>query len=421
MRVLLILSLGITLLTNTVFAQRECRSAEYQQEVLLNNALARKNASAIEDFVQQQLRTFGPVTAGSGGESEEHSVIKIPVVFHILYHVAGENISEKQILDQLDVLNQCYRRRQQDSANTPQAFKSLAADVQIEFRLAVSDSKKRPTTGIIRKYTPVIQWRADDLIKSSAQMGDDAWDAGSYLNIWVCNMRGVAGFSSLPGGPADKDGIVLDYSVVGLSSKPGYELGKTAVHEVGHWLGLKHIWGDSDCGDDMVGDTPRQSSYTIGCPKGIKISCGNGANGNMYMNYMDLTGDMCTNLFTQGQKARMRSSFAYGGPRYSVLLSTGLQPALNGQLPLPEESPKWLYPQLYPNPATNELTIDISYDPRWIGKALQVISSQGRIELQTTITSKIQKIDISRFTPGIYFISAKKEDGQTIRQKIIKM
>ncbi len=422
MRVLLITGILIALSANLLFAQRECGTVLYQQEILKADPSLQEKTIAIENFIQQQQqqRQNDNTTFGTKPGSSQ-SIIKIPVVVHVLYHEAGENISDQQIFAQIKALNECFRRLQADSAKTPQAFKSLAADCEIEFQLAISDPKGRATTGIIRKYTPVSKWKADDLVKSSAQMGDDAWDAKSYLNIWVCNMRGVAGFSSLPGGPADKDGIVLDYTVTGITAKPGYELGKTGVHETGHWLGLKHIWGDADCGDDLVGDTPPQSSYSVGCPTGIRSSCSNGASGNMYMNYMDFTNDACTNLFTEGQKTRMRSLFAIGGLRNSILSSIGLKTPLITEIPVAEEGPKWLHPQLYPNPANNELTIDISYEIRWIGKTIQMVIVQGQPVLQTIITSKIQKINISHLVPGVYFISAKKEDGQFIKQKIIKM
>jgi hypothetical protein len=414
MRAFLLLGF-ILVIAGNIFAQRECETAIYQQSVGKNNPLLEQNIKAIENFIQQQKPATSARFTGT-------AVIKIPVVFHVIYHHQAENISDAKILSQLKALNECFRRQQSDSAKTPAVFKLLAADCEIEFELATSDPHKRSTTGIIRKYTPVERWKADDLIKSSAQTGDDPWDPASYLNIWVCNMRGVAGFSSVVGGPADKDGVVLDYTVTGVNNKVGYEMGKTGVHEVGHWLGLKHIWGDENCGDDLVGDTPKQSTYSVGCPTGIRSSCDNGVNGNMYMNYMDFTNDACTNLFTEGQKTRMRSLFAPGGPRYSLLSSTGLDAPLYNEIPLPEEEgPKFLQPRLYPNPVNNELTIDISYDARWIGKTFQVISVQGQPILQITITSKIQKVNIGHLAPGIYFISFKKEDGETIKHKIIKM
>jgi hypothetical protein len=133
-------------------------------------------------------------------------------------------------------------------------------------------------------------------------------------------MNRVAGYSSVMGGPVKKDGIVIDRAAFGSGGNGGgYNMGRTAVHEAGHWLGLKHIWGDTDCGDDLVDDTPKQSFYDVGCPTGIRVTCNNGPNGNMYMNYMDFTDDACLNLFTLGQKERMRALFEAGGPRHALL------------------------------------------------------------------------------------------------------
>ena len=138
------------------------------------------------------------------------------------------------------------------------------------------------------------------------------------------------------------------------------------------------------------------------------------------MNYMDITSDVCTNLFTEGQKARMHTLFAPGGPRYSLLSSIGLQPPLINEIPLPEEPPKWMHPQLYPNPATSELKLDLSYDIRWIGSQLTITNAQGQSIIQDKITAKVHSINITRLSPGLYFLYAKKSDGETIKQKFIK-
>jgi len=404
----IIFSFGQTL------AQRACVSADYLQNSLRSNPSLASQADRIENFIQQQV-------AAAANARLEGITYKIPVVVHVLYHLSEENIDTEKIFSQIEMLNKCFRRTNPDTANTPAVFKSRGADCEIEFQLATSDPAKKSTNGIIRKYTPIGEWQADDQMKFSSKMGDDAWDAKNYLNIWVCNLRKVAGYSSIPGDSPEKDGVVVDYSMFGPNGVSGYELGRTAVHEVGHWLGLKHIWGDAPCGNDYVDDTPTQSGYNIGCPSGVHISCGNAPYGDMYSNYMDYTNDACVNLFTEGQKARMRALFAPGGARNSILTSYGLNPPLINEAPLPEQPPKWLHPQLYPNPATNELTLDIAYDVRWIGKMVSVINMNGQQVMQIQIASRSQKIDISKLIPGIYFISTKKEDGSYIKQKFIKM
>jgi len=401
-------------------AQQSCSSYSYKLQELMNNPSLKNEISTIERFVQQKLASRAANIAGKpqGGSF----VIKIPVVVHILYHQPEENISDERIYSQISVLNENFRRLNADTVNTPEAFKSIAADCEIEFQLATSDPQRRNTTGIIRKYTPLRLWNADDKMKYAAETGSDAWDAKNYLNIWVCNLGRAAGYSSFPGGPAAKDGIVIAFNVFGINTKAGYEMGKTAVHEAGHWMGLRHIWGDSECGNDMIDDTPTQYTFTSGCPSGIRVSsCGNNVNGDMYMNYMDLTLDACTNLFTEGQKERMRASFETGGGRKSILTSYGLLPPLISEIPLPEEVPAWFHPQLYPNPASTEMTLDLAYDIRWIGKTLRVTNLQGQLAMQLLINSKAQKIDISQLRSGMYILSGKKDDGSVIKQKFIKL
>lgn len=414
---LLLIGILITM-AGQLAAQRECFSAEYAQMQIESNPSLAQYSSKIESFIQQEL-TATQTTNGSA--RVQQMVFRIPVVVHVLYHQPGENISDQQVYSQIEMLNKCFRRTAADSSKTPAAFKSVAADCEIEFYLAISDPLRRSTTGILHKYTAISQWEGDDAMKYTANTGSDAWDPQSYLNIWVCNLRRIAGYSSVPGDDLSKDGVVIDHSVFGPNTSSGYEQGKTLVHEVGHWLGLKHIWGDALCGDDLVHDTPTQRGYTAGCPTGIRLSCSNGAAGDMYMNYMDYTSDQCTNLFTEGQKARMRTLLAPGGHRYSLLSSKGLSMPLIAEAPLPEEAPRWLHPNIYPNPASNEITLDIAYDVRWIGKTITVLNANGQVAMQVPITSRIQVINIGRLNSGLYILSAKKEDGTFIKQKFIKI
>lgn len=406
-------------------AQKNCSSFTYQQQQLEQQPSLRENWNNIEAFTRQYISNANerePVRmdANANARGGSANVIRIPVVVHVLYHTASENISDAQVNKQIEILNESFRRLHADTSNTPARFAGVAADCEIEFYLAISDPRRRNTNGIVRKYTPIVQWQADDKMKFSSEMGDDAWDTKSYLNIWVCRLDRVAGYASMPGAPAALDGVVIGCNVFGLGYTAGMDKGRTTVHEVGHWLNLKHLWGDEYCGDDGVSDTPKQAGYNAGCPSGVQITCDNGAKGDMYMNFMDYTNDECMNLFTVGQKARMRSLFASGGARYSMLLSTGLQAPLIYETPLPQEDPKWLHPQLFPNPAVSEVTLDLSYDVRWIGKVLQVINLQGQTVMQVPITNKIQKIAISQLKPGMYIITAKKEDGEYIREKLVK-
>src|SRR5205085_7351896 len=140
-------------------------------------------------------------------------------------------------------------------------------------------------------------------VKYTANGGHDAWNRDQYLNIWVCDLSGKIGYAQFPGGPAATDGVVIDYQAfgtLGTASIP-FHLGRTATHEIGHWLNLRHIWGDANCGDDLVADTPTQQTDNGGCPSFPHVTCSNGPNGDMFMNYMDYVNDNCMNMFTAGQ------------------------------------------------------------------------------------------------------------------------
>lgn len=409
MKAVLIFILAACLFGIEAGAQKPCSSTNYRLERIMKDpALATK----IEQFNQLSL---------TGRVDGVDDIIRIPVVIHNLYHYPYEKITDAQAATQIKALNDCFRRLSADTANTPSYFKPFAADVKIEFQLAISDPRRRSTTGIVRKYSPVVLWQGDDKMKYSTETGDDAWDPSGYLNIWVCNLDRVAGYASVPGDDPRKDGIVIDLNVFGTSNSSGYEMGKTAVHEVGHWLGLKHIWGDTYCGDDGIGDTPKQAGYNIGCPGVINVTCGNGPYGDMYMNYMDLTNDQCMNIFTLGQKNKMRASFLAGGPRNGILSSKGLSMPLIQEIPLPETDPKWLKPQLYPNPANAVMTLDLNYDPRWMGKNIYISNFSGQVVMNLTITSLSQTINISKLAAGPYILAAKKDDGESLKMKFVKL
>jgi hypothetical protein len=395
-----------------VSAQQDCRSFEYQQLLLQKDPALHVTQNAVQNF---SLLQESRISYDQTGKS-----ITIPVVVHVLYHYTDENISDSIVKTQILALNRDFRKLNADTIKIPDAFKSLAGDCGIEFRLATVDSKGRATSGIIHKYTPITKWTMDDKIKLSSEMGDDGWDPKSYLNIWVGTLDQFLGYASVPGGPADKDGVVISRTAFGIKNGGVYSKGRTAVHEIGHWLGLKHLWGDADCGDDGVADTPKQQTFTNGCPTGIRISCNNNPNGDMYMDYMDFTNDACLVMFTKGQKQKMRALFEPGGARNSILSSNGLGTPVSEEISAPDPSPRWLHVRIYPDPVSTELTINVEFDTRWVGKEIQVINISGQVQLRKTISSKIQKLDVSQLRPGVYFIRAEKE-GEKIIEKFIKL
>src|SRR5687767_13404410 len=218
--------------------QERCASLGYAELQLAENPSEAQKITAAESFLLKKS-SFTSINA----RTEMPAVIRIPVVVHVVYNNASQNIPDARVKSQVDALNRDFRRINNDTANTPFRFQSIAADIQIEFYLATTDPKGRATNGIVRKSTNVANWLTNDKIKFSAQGGDDAWDTKSYLNIWVGNLISGAGYATAPGSDITKDGVVIQTNAFGVVNGNGsYALGRTAVHEVGHWLGLKHIW-----------------------------------------------------------------------------------------------------------------------------------------------------------------------------------
>ncbi|MEE9440208.1 MAG: M43 family zinc metalloprotease [Saprospiraceae bacterium] len=299
------------LLCVSVMAQRNCGSMEYLDQQIKQNPDRAISLQKIEQQTQNWIK--------NNGDNSQRSVVTIPVVVHVVYRTSSENISNAQIQSQIDVLNADFRRLNSDADNTW----SQAADTEIEFCLASSDPNGNATNGITRTSTTVNGFGTNDAVKFSSSGGKNAWPSGSYLNFWVCNIGGgILGYAQFPGGSSNTDGVVNDsryFGTVGSATAP-FDLGRTATHEVGHWLNLRHIWGDGGCNvDDFVSDTPTSDGANYGCATGHS-SC---STTDMVQNYMDYSDDACMNLYTLGQKNRMQALFGSGGTRSSLLSSTG--------------------------------------------------------------------------------------------------
>lgn len=393
----------------SVSAQRVCGSTEYA---------SRMRTFAMPDEPVSQAPLFYRDTL-----SQE--IITIPVVVHILYNQSSQKISEAQVLSQLRVLNEDFRRLNADAAMTPQPFRTRAADARIRFCLAQRDPQNRNTSGILRTYTQKTAFTLDDAMKFTAAGGDNAWDARSYLNIWVCALQNNnLGYATYPGGPVDRDGIVIDYRAFGTtgSLRPGFDKGRTATHEVAHWMGLKHIWGDEDCGDDDVDDTPTQAGYNYHCPSFPHIStCSPDSYGDMFMNFMDYTNDACMNLFTTGQVRLMRGVFSIRGKRNSFLNTFVCEPAEASPGPLPEEDTLPAAPSrpdltLYPNPVTTYFKLATANGYVLQQTPYQILSAEGRVLQRGLWTSESHSLQVSGLTPGIYLLIL----GSGVDRRIIK-
>ncbi|HUQ65751.1 MAG TPA: M43 family zinc metalloprotease [Flavitalea sp.] len=337
---------------------------------------------------------------GSASIIAAPDVIIIPVVVHVIYNTPDQNISKDQIRSQIKVLNEDFRKQNKDALHIPAAFKELAGDARIEFRLASIDPYGLQTDGIIRKSTSVSAFGLDDKIKSGVLGGDDPWNRDQYLNLWVGNLNGMMGYASVPGCAAEKDGVVIKYTAFGNTPniQAPFNKGRTAVHEIGHWLGLRHIWGDTDCGDDKIDDTPPQAGPTRGCPSGVIATCTSGAAGNMYMNFMDFTNDECTNMFTVGQTIRMREQFDAGGERVGLLSSDKATGATEEEL-LQVTAKK---ATIYPNPVVNTLKLTLNST---VAERIIIYNNMGQITKQFLLTKNQMDINVSDLKSGMYFIS----------------
>jgi hypothetical protein len=319
---------SFALLSSAGYTQaHKCGSMDvYQRRMLDPEFVARREAIAEHTRHYEQFAVH---------QESQRVVYTIPVVFHVVYQNNTENISDAQLISQIDVLNEDFRKLNDNFSSTPSVFQGVASDMEFEFCLASVDPNGNATSGITRTQTTVPSFDTDDAVKFNSSGGKNAWPAGQYLNIWVADLGpSLLGYAQFPGDAASTDGVVLNYFTVGRPpANPfnnDFNLGRTATHEVGHWMNLYHIWGNetSGCGNqpgsagtDEVSDTPVQDDATSGCPNWPQVSCNNGPNGDMITNYMDYMDDACATMFTNGQKTRSRAVFAPGGPRNSILSS----------------------------------------------------------------------------------------------------
>lgn len=385
------------------------------------------------------------------------TVYTIPVVFHIVHNGeavgVGRNISEAQITSQITILNEDFRKTNADFSTwvTQTSFVSASADCEINFCLAKIDPSGNVLAepGIDRIDRNVKGWSGpsyqgypepggyiDNTIKAGSY-----WDPAKYMNIWVIDMSdNVLGYAQFPtivtalspvvdmynqGGLAITDGVVLEYRAVGNvgAATAPFNKGRTATHEIGHWLGLWHINGDSSCGNDYVSDTPEQNALTTGCPTTVgsvvTANCSNSPNppGKMYQNYMDYSDDRCLTLFTTGQKARMQAVMANCIRRNSLTTSTVCN-AVGVK-----ENVLDLKIDVFPNPTDGDFFVELNSNSVQ-DVTITVINTMGQkisiYEKYSIVNHKSIKFDISNFDPGVYFIQVQSLKGSSVK-RILKL
>lgn len=355
--------------------------------------------------------------AREGVQREDGELYRIPVVFHVVYRNDEQNVTDEKLFEQIDILNRDYGRLNEDTVNTRQEFLPVAASTGIEFYLAQWDPEGNPTNGITRTETSTNSfWLSMTNMKSTADGGKDAWDVNQYLNIWVCNMAipilntpFILGFATPPNGAPNwpdgsgaeqpqYDGVVLHYEVVGSIDNPDQTFasiskGRTATHEVGHYLGLRHIWGDGDCTeDDGLDDTPEAAEAQQQTCDYTTNTCTDATNDlpDQIENYMDYTDENCMNMFTLQQATAMR--YVVENFRGGLLLSNSDSRNHLSRL------------HAYPNPVEDMLHIRYEMN---LQQKLSVYSTDGKKVIDVFLGSNT--IDTSKFQPGMYYIRSQSQ------------
>lgn len=289
---------------NVAAGLRHCAAQDVLEMQLKADPSLAGRMNAIEAFTKQFEQNPSAYRLVNG-------IIEIPVVVNVLYRTTAQNISQAQIQSQIDALNKDFSATNTDYSLTPTAFQSVrSGDITVRFVL----------DQVIRKSTTKTSWTTNDAMKKTSSGGLNPTSPTTKLNLWVCNLSGgILGYAQFPGGSSATDGVVIDdnaFGTTGTAAAP-FNKGRTATHEIGHWMNLRHIWGDATCGSDLVGDTPTHNTANYGCPTYPHKSTCTGTPTEMTMNYMDYTDDACMYMFSAGQKTRMLAVFATGGARNS--------------------------------------------------------------------------------------------------------
>jgi len=396
-----------TFLTSPARGQERCASAVLEKQKSSSFGIDRQQIfEAWMNQRRQELRK------GHGSRTQNEPYV-IPVVVHVIHNGepvgTGTNLSDEQIQSQIDVLNQDYRRLNPDAAQTPSIFQLVAGSIDIQFVLARQDPNGLPTNGIVRVQGSRSGWTIND---ENVFKALSYWRADWYLNIWVVrftdNYIGFAqlplpGNTSLPGleqASTDSltDGVTIDYTVFGsvaggnFNVDPQYNRGRTATHEVGHYFGLRHLWGDgTNCNTDYVEDTPPQNAVTRGCPAHPQQSCGGV---KMFQNFMDYTNDECMNLFTQDQVDRM-DIVINNSPRRKTLLTSPGATDPSGNVPVTDLA---LVRVQRPGPVVCVTSVAPVLQVRNAGNTII-----NNFQIERTInngTSLIQQVSGIQFNPG---------------------
>jgi hypothetical protein len=397
-----VLVLGLTFLSINLNAQsNKCATMKVLEERMKNDPSIQLRMDQSEVINQKWI-------SANGKTRKSQMVVSIPVVVHVIYNNSTQNISTSQILSQIDILNEDFRLLNSDTLDDTHPFWEFTADTEIEFCLATLDPDGNSTSGITRTFTDSLDFVGIGNEKYTATGGEDNWDPTSYLNIWVCDLSGsggTLGYATFPSDLAanpDEDGVVISYSAfgdIGTVSSPN-DLGRTATHEVGHWLNLRHIWGDNFCGDDFVADTEVAEANNFGCPNfpfNADNGCGSGVDGEMFMNYMDYVDDYCMVMFTYDQGTRMQS--ALNNERADLLNSIGCESdaSINEITNVSDF-------EIFPNPSNGSIVINTKSN-KTDNVSISLYNLVGeKVQEFNSIDSFPFQLNLTHLVNGSYFI-----------------
>lgn len=386
-------------------------NAQHLQPCLFDHALSLKERTR-EGYKQDLFRSIENVKGNLTGQRED--LITVNMVIHVVYKNAEENLPEAKIREQVDILNANYMRMNADTVNLRDEFKPVAGKANIFFNLV--EIRRVQTDAIFQPSLSSLP----DHVKQSSKGGSDAVDPDHFLNIWICNIKPLVFFGqespilgyayppddldNWPAGSAAEsknlDGVVLHYKAIGIGSFDVKGIGsipmrgRTCVHEVGHYLGLRHISGDAgifgpDCtGSDGVDDTPAQGMQSqFDCDE-TQNTCEQNISGDlpdMIENYMDYSLETCQNTFTKGQVEIMRGVLMTHRPGVTQMPASTPELAIDGDF------------KLYPNPANREITFEGTV------QHVQINDLSGKIWLQSG-GSSLTQLDVSSLANGMYYV-----------------
>jgi hypothetical protein len=445
---------GATITGGNTYAQitEKCATTEIGNKFL---AAHPEMEAAYHQYQQEVIERTIAYEEANKGAKKTTSTVTIPVVFHVILtqaeinDIGGTEAVYARAIAQLNVLNECFNASNSDTSKVPAVFKPLIGNTEMAFGPAHRTPAGKATPGVeIKIAGPGFPGFAvgDGSAKKAGSGGLDPWDNKKYLNVWVVKLStaNVLGYGYSPTyanllNKPDETGIVVTYEAWGRRKSAldgsyinGAHLGRTLVHEMGHFFNLWHVWGNVPVGsgscnkndpdplkyDDGVSDTPPQKDANQICPglNTVIPNCTNTPGGEMFMNFMDYPGDECVLMFSKGQISRMKAEIAGGGPSYNLTTHPELLAWPTGIASV-EKDNQFI---IAPNPSTGTFTI--SFQNVQNLKNITIINMMGQAirNINTTATVNSYNFDMSGMSKGIYTVQCNFEEGTVVRKIILQ-